>query len=146
MQNKVRGIKYKTDRMLPLCKEYESGVPIKVIAKRENINESTLRYWCRRLSISMGSRRTHFLNESYFSVIDNQNKAYLLGYLMADGCITKTGPSEPRPNRLFVNISNKDKQVLEFMLNEMQADYPIVDYIPSGTYANNPMSKVSITL
>lgn len=45
-------------------------------------------------------------NESYFSNIDTDDKAYFLGYLMADGCVIK------KLNRVDFGIHKKDIDIL----------------------------------
>ena len=132
-------------RMRPLCKEYENGATVKEICKREGIKEATFRWWLRKLKCNIRGRRVQTLDEKYFSSIDTQDKAYILGFLMADGCVCKTGPTAKRPNRLFINISHKDRKILEYIKKELKCSYEIVDYMPSeATYGNNMMSKLAI--
>ena len=40
------------------------------------------------------------LNDDYFSVIDNEHKAYWLGFLYADGSLSKTAPRCSGHNRI----------------------------------------------
>lgn len=46
-------------------------------------------------------------NENYFENIDTEDKAYFLGFIMADGCILKNR------NTLKIIINKKDKHILE---------------------------------
>lgn len=46
-------------------------------------------------------------NENYFEKIDTEDKAYFLGFIMADGCILKNR------NTLKIIIHKKDKHILE---------------------------------
>lgn len=55
--------------------------------------------------------RKHYFNENYFEIIDNEEKAYWLGFIAADGCISKA--SEYNSYRLSINISDIDKSHLE---------------------------------
>lgn len=63
---------------------------------------------------------------------------------MADGCVSKVSKFDKQANRLTINISNKDKQILEFIKKELECDYKILDYIPKNTYSDNIMSKITI--
>lgn len=47
------------------------------------------------------------LNETYFDLINDQNKAYILGLLYADGCIGKN------INSIQLSLQEKDKSILE---------------------------------
>ena len=53
------------------------------------------------------SVRKYSLNEYYFDVIDTPNKAYILGFLYADGC------NFPNKTTISMSLEEKDKEVLE---------------------------------
>ena len=53
------------------------------------------------------------VNTSYFKKIDTENKAYWLGYLMADGCITKNSKENKRYTRVSLNSKYDDKAHLD---------------------------------
>ena len=59
--------------------------------------------------------RTKSLNENYFDKIDTPNKAYILGWIISDGYVTK--------NKLKFGI--KDLEILEFIKSEMQSEHKI---------------------
>lgn len=50
-------------------------------------------------------KRINF-NQNYFENIDNEHKAYHLGFIMADGCLSKSR------NKLCIKIHKKDIEVL----------------------------------
>jgi len=56
-------------------------------------------------------KNRYTLNESYFDAIDSQVKAYLLGLIAADGCVTKTN---------YVAFESVDKELTELLSNEIQ--------------------------
>jgi intein-encoded DNA endonuclease-like protein len=59
----------------------------------------------------MGRNRKYALNENYFNVIDSKNKAYLIGFIYADGGVY---------NRyLSFNLSKKDIEILDFIASEL---------------------------
>ena len=81
----------------------------------------------------------------YFETIDTEHKAYWLGFLMADGCVSKTSPRNKRPNRLQINISNKDVCLLEQFCKDINMDIENIKvYTPKGTYSTNKMCKLYI--
>ena len=59
-------------------------------------------------------------NEDYFSNIDTPEKAYIIGFLWADG------HNNPRSG-LTINIHRKDEDVLLFFKNQLDCNAPIVD-------------------
>lgn len=50
------------------------------------------------------------LNDSYFETIDCEEKAYFIGYLLADGCITK---SNGVYNQVQLHLAYKDYEIVE---------------------------------
>lgn len=49
----------------------------------------------------------HTINHNYFNIIDSEDKAYFLGLLYADGCISKNR------NRIQIKLQDYDKEILE---------------------------------
>lgn len=69
--------------------------------------------------------RTHNLDTDYFNNIDTQEKAYWLGFIWADGCISKTSPRCSGPNRLRIAQKWNERQHLELFNATIKADYQI---------------------
>jgi hypothetical protein len=53
--------------------------------------------------------RRYELNENYFDVIDSHDKAYILGFLFADGC------NNPKKYTISISLQEEDKDILEKM-------------------------------
>ena len=68
---------------------------------------------------SCGTRKYSF-DDEYFNFIDNQNKAYFLGFIYADGCLSKK-------NELILKLHNKDKQLLDEFKKDIKSEHPIKD-------------------
>ena len=68
-------------------------------------------------------RNRYTLNESYFDVIDSQVKAYLLGLIAADGCVTKTN---------YVAFESIDQQLTALLSQELQYSGKIRIVTPPG--------------
>lgn len=73
-------------------------------------------------SVSCSSRRYNF-DENYFDTIDTQNKAYVLGLLYSDGCISK------KKTEMIIKLHNKDKIILEEIKEDMKSEHPIKSII-----------------
>lgn len=65
------------------------------------------------------------VDHNYFESIDNEHKAYWLGFLTADGCVR-----HKKKNSWYIKleIQCKDKYLLEIFKNDIQADVTIKDY------------------
>ena len=61
-------------------------------------------------------RYKNLINENYFENINNQNKAYILGYIYADGCIID-----------YINKNSKAVKGLKFTM--ILSDREIIDFI-----------------
>jgi intein-encoded DNA endonuclease-like protein len=65
-----------------------------------------------------GRKRTYEINHNYFNVIDSENKAYILGFIYADGYITDK-------NKLGISLNIKDENILLRIKKEMSSEYPL---------------------
>lgn len=75
----------------------------------------------------------YFYNKDYFKTIDSANKAYWLGFLYADGCITRTYKNEKLKNMsLEITLCNEDKQHLEKFRDCLESNLVIHDKIVHG--------------
>ena len=61
-------------------------------------------------------------NHNYFSIIDAEDKAYFLGFLMADGCC------QSEINRLDFAIHTKDRYILEIFKEKLNSPNNIRSY------------------
>lgn len=64
-------------------------------------------------------RRSYSINENYFDVIDTPNKAYILGFLYADGC----NATDIRLVKLC--LQERDAYIIEQVRNEIESSHPI---------------------
>ena len=73
------------------------------------------------------ARRMYEVDDSYFSQ-ENPKMAYLLGFLAADGTVSKDS------NRIKIGLSSVDKDFLEQIRCEIKAEHPIFTYQTSNGY------------
>lgn len=64
-------------------------------------------------------RRKYNLNENYFDVINTPNKAYILGFLYADGCNCMSKQT------IALSLQEDDKQILIDIKNEIHSERPL---------------------
>lgn len=67
--------------------------------------------------------RKYSMNQSFFEIIDTEEKAYWLGFLLADGCIKED-------RQVLLRLGKKDKSHLEKFQKSIGSRYPYfyVDY------------------
>lgn len=81
------------------------------------------------------SKKDWNLNESYFNEINSEFKAYILGYLIADGNVYERKDSNPC---IRMEIHEKDKYILEIFKKELNSDNKI-------RYGNSEKRKHHVT-
>ena len=84
--------------------KFSNNRPISNFLKKNNIKIDTRR-----------NSRTKQINEHYFDIIDSEFKAYILGYIIADGCIIKRGNCLS----LTLDLKLSDKYILEMFSKEL---------------------------
>lgn len=99
-------------------KLYESGLTQKKIADTLDCGLNTVIRRMKELNLrgrSVGIRN-YKINEDVFDIIDSQEKAYWLGFLLADGCIAKSAGTR-RTLRVFLKASDKNhlKKLAKFL-------------------------------
>ena len=77
------------------------------------------------------SRKIYDYDESYFSRIDTPDKAYWLGFIYADGFITKRANGSP-----VFGITLAESEPLEKIKKAMKSNKPIGMYKKTNSYSN----------
>jgi hypothetical protein len=82
-------------------------------------------------------------NEKYFDAIDNEHKAYWLGFLWADGYVGM----RDRPNRqleynIKLDLQESDKSHIEKFKFDLESDHPIHNYGYITSYSNSEKSFI----
>lgn len=67
----------------------------------------------------MGFKKIYSCKEDYFKTINTDAKAYLLGFLMADGSVSKKG-------RIKLHLKAADIEVVAFFAKELESTYRII--------------------
>lgn len=74
-----------------LEKEIKNTIYAEHIAKKCGVSGDTIAYWAKKYNLELNPKRFHYrkndFNTRIFKEIDSEEKAYWLGFLMADGCI-----------------------------------------------------------
>jgi hypothetical protein len=104
-----------------MVKEYLSGGSAQVIAERYGLDRHTCLAAVRRsgnkVRLREESRRRHKVKRDYFDVIDTEKKAYWLGFVTADGCVSD--------GKLAFHLSVCDREHLGRFAFDIGSDAPI---------------------
>lgn len=103
---------YTDSQLLDFYREYLAlAKSLPVFANDRNLSIWGLRHGFDRLNLPLLSQkivqRKHPIKEDFFQCIDDENKAYYLGFLYADGCNGRDA------HRVELSIAKRDKEVIE---------------------------------
>jgi len=103
-------------------KLYLSGQSRNKIAEKFGVAGSTISKTLIREGVKMRDRshcdRKYEINENYFDNIDSEEKAYIFGFLLADGC------NFPPQNKVLISLHKKDIDILKKIRNELKTTVP----------------------
>jgi len=116
---------------------YQEGESTTNIAAKANISSRYVLMILKDNDVKLRPRgswkRKYTLNEDYFKVWSN-NMAYILGFLIADGTVSREGQ--------FVSIAQKEKYILENIKQELGSNQPLYQNKQTGVYILNINSKI----
>jgi hypothetical protein len=103
-----------------IIKEYIDGKSIREIASKyacqKTVSKVIDKYGVRRAYTGW---TRYSVDDTFFSTIDTEEKAYWLGFLYADGCVTK--------NRVSLSLAEKDRLHVEMFKNTIKYTGPITE-------------------
>lgn len=65
-------------------------------------------------------QKGYYINENYFDIVDNQDKAYIIGLFLADGNITKD------KKNIQISLQERDGEILEKIKSKLQYEGPLL--------------------
>lgn len=127
-----------------IYRAYQNGESIKSLAKRNNVSVSYMYKLLNQEGYKMKNNieksQKFGCDSNYFENIDDEHKAYWLGYIYADGYITSDLV------RFGISLATKDRGMLELLREDIKATYRICDYISnSGYVANTAYSRLLVS-
>ena len=114
-----------------LIKEYDSLKSINQISQIFGVYRETIGKWLTELGIEHRQRK-YSINEHYFDVIDEPEKAYWLGFLAADGYV------HDERGELNLQLQERDKGHLEKFAKALECEIPIMTI--HSSYAGKPLT------
>ena len=104
---------------------YEETPNLRLLSEKFSVSQQTMSRVMKHYGIEIkkpiGNKKHHF-DETFFSVIDTEEKAYWLGFIMADGCVYR-GSGET--DRLQINLKYEDLPHLNKFQKSLGSDYKI---------------------
>lgn len=106
---------------------YQSGLPMKQVGERCDLSAAGVlkilrKHGVKSRSLSVAGTR-HSIDESFFAKIDNPVKASILGFIWADGCITKS--TRDTTYHLGIRLSSVDTDHLEWIRSQTGSSVPV---------------------
>lgn len=119
---------------------FAKGLTPTMVAKELKMNQKNIHYYINKYNIDVINKcRKYNHNDHYFDNIDTENKAYLLGFIIADGYL-----SEKR--RICLNNSIDDISILELFQKEISPDSKlIISNKQKGTKFRKKQGTIRIT-
>lgn len=87
------------------------GKTVSEIAKMLGRNMSSVSSVVKRFNLTPKKAFENTVNDKFFDTIDCEEKAYLLGFFIADGCINI--PKNRSLGRFSINQSEDDKEIVK---------------------------------
>ncbi len=109
-----------------IIEEYKNGGSSRKIAATYKISWSTVLNTLRRNNIPIKNRsecqRKYSIDHTFFNKIDSHNKAQILGFIWADGCLAKRSKES---RRLQITLKDNDIDYLEWIQKETKNETPL---------------------
>lgn len=123
-----------------IVKEYKNNIAIEDIARNNKISTSKLKHILYMNGIEKRRKRTTSLNTSFFKIIDTENKAYWLGFMMADGY------NDEKTGKIELALSEIDLVHLELFKETLNSGSKITEKIIQNKYKAFRLSLSSIEM
>lgn len=111
-----------------------NGLAPKAIATKLNLNPVSVNSWLRKNHPEL-SFRPNPGNLHYFNIVDSYAKAYILGFIAADGALVKTRSS----TTLTITLKYEDKEILEFIKSEIGSQASLKEIKKPSNFDNTKM-------
>lgn len=120
--------KIMTDEVIASVMNFISeGKTIPEISNILGINKITISSFLRTHGIKLNPNKG---NVHYFDTIDSNAKAYIVGFIAADGALVKTKTT----TTLTITIKYEDKAVLEFIKSEIGNEHKLLEIIRPSSF------------
>lgn len=124
-----------TETKHKIAELYKSGINSLELGCKFNMSPSSVIYYLHKLNIEIRNPhdtalKYHF-DEECFDEILTEEQGYWLGFIVADGCVTKNS------NRIKIVLSSKDIKHLEKFKLFLKSSHPIKNFTKSNDFIKN---------
>ena len=129
-------MKYTKEQLLEIYqKEHvENKLKYSQIKQKYGIPRGTWDYHIRKMGKYKADTRTYRANDDFFDVIDSEIKAYLLGFLYADGYLASDG-------RIGIRLQIDDEEIIHLIKTYICPTSPI-QYTNNQNFKRNPQITI----
>lgn len=109
-----------------IIKLYQENISLREIEKIVHYGRASISRMLERLGVknTKGNHyRKYFFDFNFFEKIDNELKAYWLGFLYADGCILNQNSYGEQEFKIVLGI--RDEEILQKYKEDLKSTYPI---------------------
>ncbi|MDQ0257507.1 hypothetical protein J2S74_004965 [Evansella vedderi] len=136
---KSLGLTHARERTINVLKDYLAGEKTSKLAQKYKMSAQNVRQHLRVRGIERGIMGNMYrANFNYFTDIDTEEKAYLLGFIYADCCLTKKGT-------LTITLARKDKDIIIKFKEAMEAEHPIREHTAKTRVGDFEVVSLDIT-
>lgn len=108
--------------------DYIDGKSLKQLAKELNLTRYKIKKYFTDNNLRLRTKnennklsQKYYTDETFFDIIDTQEKAYFLGFLYADGCNYST----KKNSSINLSLKESDKEILQVLNNLIQPSRPL---------------------
>lgn len=101
---------------------YELGFSTTEISKMLHLGKSSVAYALHSLNVDLSNEydyRQYIVDDNFFNLIDTEEKAYIVGFIMADGYVSES------TNQISITLKHTDEYILKQMLIAMNSNVAI---------------------
>lgn len=100
----------------------QNDISLTKLAKMFGLSRTTLYNYMKTNNVEVKSTNVHSQNTKFFNVIDSEVKAYWLGFIYADGCISeRVKNGKVSSMKLEITLNEGDKSHLEKFLHDINS-------------------------
>lgn len=124
-------LKLTSDDKEDIKKQYLSGKTIQEIHKlyKDKVSEGAINWFLKKEKITRPNGKKAVLDHNFFETIDTEEKAYFLGFIMADGSIQKVKKSKNGFSYVIsIEIKVSDKYILEKFKNAIRSNLEVKEF------------------
>ena len=129
-------MKYTKEQLLEIYEKecIQNKLRYSEVKKKYNIPRGTLDYWIRQKYNKTADKRLYKANDDFFDSIDSEIKAYLLGFLYADGYLANDG-------RMGIRLKIDDCEIIKLIQHYICPNNPI-EYTNNQNFKRKPQCSI----